>query len=351
MKRIFYNINNRQKKEIIIKEALDILKKNGLIIFPSDTVYGLLVNATNEEAVKKLIKFKNRPPGKPISVFVSDFFMLERYAYVNNEQKMILKQILPGPFTVVLQSKGKVSKLLESEKGTLGLRLPDYPLIQELVDKFGQPITATSANLSGKPPHYQIETLWRQLPQVKKDIVDCIVDIGKLPRNKPSTVIDLTAPTIKILRRGDIVFKNERTYFSSSPQQTKKIGRYLLRRFLKEKKDKTLVFIIEGEFGVGKTILVKGMGEALGINNIISPSFVIYYQYDNFYHLDLYQIEEKEEFRYLKIEELLKPENILCIEWGEKTGEIYDLLKKKARIVYINMRYINEKEREIEVKN
>ena len=101
--------------------------------------------------------------------------------------------------------------------------------------------------------------------------------------------------------------------------------------------------------GVGKTIFVKGLGESLGIKNIISPTFVIYYEYGNFYHFDLYQIEDKEEFKHLGVEKLLKPGNILCFEWGEKAGEIIDLLKSRGEIVYVKMRYVNEVEREIKI--
>ena len=112
-----------------------------------------------------------------------------------------------------------------------------------------------------------------------------------------------------------------------------------------------MVFIIEGEMGVGKTVFVKGIGEQLGINNIISPTFVIYYEYGNFYHFDLYQIEDKSEFKNLGIVELLKPGNILCFEWGEKAGEIINILKEKSEIVYVKMDYVDEGIRKIEIKN
>jgi tRNA threonylcarbamoyl adenosine modification protein YjeE len=103
--------------------------------------------------------------------------------------------------------------------------------------------------------------------------------------------------------------------------------------------------------GVGKTVFVKGIGEKLGINNIVSPTYVIYYEYKNFYHFDLYQIEDREEFGHLGIDKFLVPGNTLCFEWGEKAGEIIDLLSDKGNIVYIEMKYISESEREIIVKN
>jgi len=340
----------------VIEKTVEVLHQGGLVVFPSDTVYGLLVDAYNEEAVRKLIAFKNRPPGKPISVFV-DWDFLYDLVLVSEKQKELLKNILPGPFTVVLKSKGKVCPLLESEKKTLGIRIPDYQPVNSLVKKFKRPITATSANLSGKSPHYSIESLLKQLPESKKKLIDLIVDAGKLPRNKPSTVIDLVEENIKILRRGDIVFTQVDTYLSRSAKETRKIAKFVLNKLLEKDFEKPLVFIIEGEIGVGKTVFVKGMGEFLGIKEIVSPTFVVMYEYevekskvDKLIHLDLYNVEEKEEFEYLKIGEYLAPGNLLAIEWGEKVGEIFDLLKEKGEIVYVKMSYENEKERVIEVK-
>jgi len=349
--------NNTTK---VINETLRVLGIGGLVIFPSDTVYGALVDATNEIAVRRLAEFKSRPLGKAVSVFVSGFSMLKDLAVVNKNQEILLKELLPGPFTVVLQSKNKVCKLLESEKGTLGIRIPRHQSINQLMRKFRRPVTATSANLSGYAPHYSIDPLLNRLPESKKKLINLIIDTGKLPRNKPSTVIDLTQAQIKILRQGEIIFKNQKTYLSKTPEQTKKIAQFLANKLLLKSKLKPVVVIIEGELGVGKTVFVKGVGESLGIKNIVSPTFVIYYEYDiekskvksqksKFIHLDLYNIQEKEEFKYLEIERLLKPGNILAFEWGEKAGEITNLLKSKGKIVYVKMEYINEKEREIRV--
>lgn len=338
------NLNEKNTKNIL-KETLRVLRTGGLIVFPSDTVYGLLCDATNDKAVKKLIEFKNRPPGKAISVF-SDFSLLEKLVGITEKQEKLIKEILPGAFTIILPSKHKTSKLLESEKGTLGIRIPTYQLINQLIQNYKQPVTATSANLASKPAHYSVETLLAELSEKQKQLIDLIIDYGTLPRNKPSTVVDLTQPDIKILRQGDVNFSKTKTFLSKSADETKNIAKKIFKEKLNNN-NKPLIYIIEGEMGVGKTIFVKGIGESLGIDNIVSPTFVVYYEYGNFYHFDLYQIENREEFKHLGIKKYLKPGNILCFEWGEKAGEIIDLLKSKGKVVYVKMSYVNEREREI----
>ncbi|GAB4218971.1 MAG: hypothetical protein Fur009_2730 [Candidatus Microgenomates bacterium] len=363
------NLNTKYTKfSDVNKLVIDVLKKGGLVIYPSDTVYGALVDATNEEAVRKLIDFKNRPPGKAISVFVSGWQMINDLVEVNENQKKILKEILPGCFTVVLKSKGKVVDLLESEKKTLGIRYILYQPIIDLVSKFKKPITATSANLGGKSPHYSIDSLLKQLPDYKKDLIDLIINAGKLPRNKPSTVIDLTTPEIKILRHGDMNFYQRQEYISNSPDETKKIAQKIIMENIEKVEKKPLVFILQGNLGVGKTIFVKGVGELFGITEIVSPTFVVLYEYDikkcknqkskckmviknkklkKIIHIDLYNVEEKEEFKYLGIDDYLKPGNILTIEWGEKSGEIYDKLREKGKIVLVKIEYEDKRKRKL----
>ncbi|VVA43348.1 conserved hypothetical protein [Candidatus Roizmanbacteria bacterium] len=347
MKTIKLNTNNINQ---VINNTIMVLKSTGLVVFPSDTVYGLLCDATNEQAVKKLIAFKNRPAGKPISVFTNLEF-IDQLVKINKDQKKIIEEIIPGPFTLILPSKHSVNKLLESETGNLGVRIPMNQLINRLIQEFGKPVTATSANLAGRPANYSIETLLKELTNKQKELIDLIVDAGTLPRNKPSTVVDLSKSDVKILRQGDLNFSRSKTFFSKTSDETKNIAKQILKnvetRHALSLPNKPLIFIIEGEMGVGKTVFVKGIGEQLGINNIISPTFVIYYEYENFYHFDLYQIEDKSEFKHLGIEKLLISGNILCFEWGEKAGEIIDLLKEKGKIVYVKMEYVNKRERKI----
>ncbi|OQY68390.1 hypothetical protein B6D29_00835 [Microgenomates bacterium UTCPR1] len=348
MKKLILKDNNAEK---IIKETIHTLNNGGLVVFPTDTVYGLLVDARNERAINKLIRFKERPVGKAISVFVSDFKMIRDLLTVNNTQMMAIKRMLPGPFTVILDSKHLVCRLLESEKGTLGVRIPEYKLINDLVIRFGRPITATSANLSGKTVNYSLEGFLNSLSKKKTELIDLCVDAAKLPKNKPSTVVDLTLRQPKILRKGSLDFSTNQEFISVSVKDTKKVAADLLNKLRYLNEEQPLVFIIEGDLGVGKTVFVKGLAREAGINNIISPTYVIYYEYrtnnGKLIHIDLYNIEDDEEFRYLGIESFLKNNNILCFEWGEKAGHLLKTIKRKSRPIYIKMSYLGENKRKI----
>lgn len=345
---------NKNNHSTIIKEACKVISSGGLVVFPSDTVYGLLADATNKQAIDKLIAVKERPFGKAISIFVDGWDMLKKQVEVNLFQKQILQEILPGAYTVILPSKHKVDSRLESENHTLGVRLVKYQLINKLVNSFGKSLTATSANISGNKPHYQMTTFIKELSVKKRGLIDLVVDAGNLPRNKPSTVIDLTKPTIKVLRQGDRSVNN--IYISKSEKETKKIAQLIFNQNKTKTVNKSLVFILSGELGAGKTIFIKGIGEGLGINNIISPTYTIAYEYplknkcfDKLLHFDLYQIENIRDLKRVGIEEALLPNNILLFEWGEKISNLIRIINKRAYIVYINIEYITEGSRRLRV--
>lgn len=339
-----------------LQRCINVLRDGGLVVAPSDTVYGLLCDATNDDAVKKLIRVKNRPWGKPISVFVDGFEMMDSVVE-KGSHKGLLKQLLPGPFTVILPSKHMVSSLLESERKTLGVRFTSHQWIQELVHLYGKPLTATSANISGRPPHYEPNGFIRGLTVEKKSLIDYVVDMGKLPHNKPSTIVDLTGGTVQLLRKGDIRPVNEHEFTSHSSHETKKIADYLMERYARQIEKKPLVFILEGEMGVGKTVFAKGLGEYLGATDIVSPTYVIYYEYPvkkgnikMFLHADLYNIEESEEFSHLGIEDYLTEGIVICIEWGNRIGPLFEKVKEKSKVIVMEMSYKSETDRIISVK-
>src|SRR3989344_7756249 len=268
---------NQSNISTIISEVIKVLGVGGLVVFPSDTVYGLLVDAKNKDGVTKLLAFKDRPPGKAVSVFMPSFESIAAFVTVTQEQKNTLEHILPGPYTVALPSKRILDKRLESERGTLGIRLPHYEPVTQLVAAYGSPVTATSANMAGRSPHYSIDSLLHQLSQTKKDMINLIVDAGRLPRNKPSTVIDLSGDTIQTLRGGDIPFQNVQSFTSISLEQTQQIGRTLISH--QAYNAKPIVIILTGDLGAGKTEMTRGIASNFDIENIVSPTYVVYYEY------------------------------------------------------------------------
>jgi len=340
-----------------LQRCINILKGGGLLIAPSDTVYGLVCDATNETAVEKLIAVKNRPCGKPISVFTDGFEMIDSLVKVGSH-KLMLQSLLPGPFTVILPSKHTVCPLLESERKTLGIRFPAHKWITDLVRAYGKPLTATSANISGRPPHYDLLGFMNELSAEKKKLIDFVVDKGKLPRNKPSTIINLAGNSLHLLRKGDILPITEHSFTSNSAQETKKIAMYVAEKYASICKQKSVVFIVEGEMGAGKTVFAQGLGHFLGVENVVSPTYVVYYEYPvktdlvkMFLHIDLYNIEENSEFTYLGIEDYFNKQTMICIEWGRRIYPLLEHIKKSSHIIIVEIAYKTKKQRIITVKN
>jgi len=261
----------------VLKKAAAAISSGKLVIFPSDTVYILAVDPTNQLAVDTLLLFKDRWTGKAISIAVSDIKMAQNYVEISKDTKNLYQNLLPGPFTIVSPGRHRVAKGIEAENGTLGIRIPDSKYISDLVKLLGKPITATSANLSGRTPNYSVETFLRPLSQKKKNIISLIIDAGKLPKNKPSTVIDAVGSEIKILRRGDLITGSSETLISKSEIETGKIAEFLLKKALKLSQKKPVVFSLSGDLGCGKTVFSRSLGKKIGITQkILSPTFVIY---------------------------------------------------------------------------
>lgn len=178
--------------------AVNILEKGGLIVYPTDTIYGLGANIFSDKAIRKVYSIKGRDYSKPLSVSVSEIGDINKIAYLEGVER--IKEVLPGPFTIVLNKKENVSRLLTAGGEKIGVRIPDNKISRELTRKF--PITSTSANLSGEKVLESADAmigLWG-------DSVDLIIDGGKLQGNH-STVIDWTTQPPKVLRKGVKDFK------------------------------------------------------------------------------------------------------------------------------------------------
>lgn len=175
----------------IVERAVQVLRRDGIIVYPTDTVYGLGGDAFSDDAVLRVYEAKMRPVGKPISVAVSDTEMLCAVARVDDFSLDFIGRFLPGPVTVILESRSCIPDLLTVGTGRIGVRIPAHDLALAIIRGLDSPITATSANISGEEDPVSPEEI--RVPY------DLLVDGGTL-KGVPSTVVDLGER--RILRRG-----------------------------------------------------------------------------------------------------------------------------------------------------
>lgn len=173
--------------------ALKVIASGGVVIFPTDTVYGFLSDATNEKAVEKIYKIKKREKQKPLGVFVKDVDAANTVAFVKKEHGKFLRD---NKTTSVLKARKNVLSPLVYKDNAIGIRIPKYEFLNLILEKFGKPLAQTSANISGKPATTKIKEVLEQFKD--KDVL--IIDAGDLPKNTPSTIIDLTKNKIETIR-------------------------------------------------------------------------------------------------------------------------------------------------------
>lgn len=358
----------------VVQKAVTTLQAGGLVLFPTETTYGAGVDACSQLAVKKLLAYKSRREGKPLSIAVTDLAMAEKYVEVNEQAKTLYHQFLPGPVTIVSKGRGKVAPGVESEFGTLGVRIPDYPLVLAIVKALGRPITATSANASGEKRPYSINDVLTRVSGKQLALIDLVIDAGLLPTRPPSTVIDTTLSTPITLRQGEIsvqhalndqlpttttnsgqtlfsfanrrpstlpttdsgqsfpdVANNQRAdsikLVSRSETETKQIAGKLLLKHWDDLRTRPILIALDGPLGAGKTVFAKGIAEFLGLTeSITSPTYTYIEEYDftrhqtkgKLYHLDMWKLDSAAQFERLEFASLLKPGSVIIVEWWEQ---------------------------------
>jgi L-threonylcarbamoyladenylate synthase len=183
----------------ITERAVEFLKNGGVLIFPTDTIYGLICDAGNLKALEKIFKIKKRSKIKPFLLFVRDIKMAKRLAIVNKKQEDFFKKNWPGKVSVILKVKKPLSRLI-SKNRTVGLRIPKYKLLNLVLEKFGKPLAQTSVNISGRPIMAKTKEFIEQFSR-RKNQPDLIIDAGNLKKSKASKVVDLTKNKAKVLRK------------------------------------------------------------------------------------------------------------------------------------------------------
>lgn len=325
-----------------IEKAIKTLEKGDLVIFPTETCYGVAVDTTNPLAISKLLEFKGQRSGKAISIAVDSRQMAEEYVEINTVASNIYNNFLPGPITIVSNSKGKVDKRLLSSNNTLGIRIPDHKFTLQLIRQFGRPITATSANSSGKKPPYSIADFNRYNTKKSISLTDLFLDDGVLPNHLPSTILDTTLQEPKVLRSGEIKLDSSATtYISRSVKDTITYAKKLTNNTITTS-NTPLIIALQGDLGTGKTHFTKGVALALGMKDTItSPTYTIIKEYEHsegtLYHIDTWRLEDPDELNKLGLHEMLRPGNVIVIEWIEKVNKQLKALAQKHPILWVKL--------------
>ena len=184
-----------------LQEASEILKNGGLVLFPTETVYGIGANALDDNAVKKIFVAKGRAQDNPLILHIADMSMLDNIVEnISDIEHKLMDAFWPGPFTIILNKKPGIANKATCNGDTVGVRMPSNKIAYELIKQAGIPIAAPSANISGKPSGTNIEDIFEEL----KDKVDYIIDGGECDIGLESTVVRVINNEVKILRPGKI---------------------------------------------------------------------------------------------------------------------------------------------------
>jgi L-threonylcarbamoyladenylate synthase len=191
------------------KKAIKILKKGGIVVFPTDTVYGMGCRIEKRSYVKKLFKIRKRPFQKAVPILVSSIEMAVKYfrSPLPNIVRSLMKDYWPGGLTVVyFRNKNTVSSYVSGEGDTIGIRMPDYKNILQMIEEVGVPVIGTSANFHSKPTPVKYAQLDLDLVKLSDYVIK-----GECRGDKSSTVIDCTKKPWEILRQGTV--KIDKKYF------------------------------------------------------------------------------------------------------------------------------------------
>lgn len=195
MKRIEIHPDNPQKK--YLKAAAEVLRTGGLLVYPTDSVYGLGCDLFNKGAIEKIYQCKGNDKRKLLSFICPDLKDIAEYAYISNPAYKIMKHLLPGPYTFILNASKQVPKILLEKRTTVGIRVPDNTVCQSLLSEFGNPIINTSACLSNQA--YLSDT--EEIADTFAHLPGLFLDSGNGGLD-PSTIIDFTQEEPVVIRQG-----------------------------------------------------------------------------------------------------------------------------------------------------
>jgi L-threonylcarbamoyladenylate synthase len=197
-----YDCKDGGLSEKDLKEVVAFVKKGEVIVYPSETVYGIGANIFDEAAVKKVFLAKHRPFDMPLSVGVADKKMAKTIAFIDEYAEKLIDRFMPGPLTIIVRKKAVVPDMVTSNSHKVGIRIPDHTVAMQIIKATG-PIVATSANVHSKPDAVRMEEAKNDLG----DAVSAYIDSGPCTLGKPSTIVWLMDGEVEIVRQGAITKK------------------------------------------------------------------------------------------------------------------------------------------------
>lgn len=193
----YYELHPENPQQRFINKAVEVLKDGGVIIYPTDTVYGLGCDIFNKEAVERIYMIKNETDTKLFSFLCSDLKDISKYAKVSNFAYKSMKKLIPGPYTFVLPAAKEVPKNLWTKRKTVGIRVPDNIIARQLAEQLGNPIISTSATT--RKGEILFDPL--EIRTIFNTSVDLMLSMGAL-NGIPSSIVDLSGDEVEIIREG-----------------------------------------------------------------------------------------------------------------------------------------------------
>ena len=194
---MLFKVNPINPQSRLIQKAVDILIKGGIVVYPTDTHYGIGCDILNKKAIERIYQLKQRNKSKPFSFICSGLKNISHYAKVSNYAYKTMRRLLPGPYTFILEGSKLVPKIMLTKRKTAGIRVPDHKICLELVEGLGNPIINTSATM----PDGSILNDASLIHDIFKNRIDLVID-GDIVPGKPSSVISLINDTPEIIREG-----------------------------------------------------------------------------------------------------------------------------------------------------